>query len=374
MRFALGQTSSFFTKNSKRSSIFNRIITFFKYLNQSLDTLVLAFNCKTGICLALLIVLFAGTRVQPQNGATMVSGATPDNMISPITYHNGPIMPGPHDVYFIWYGNWIGHPALSILPDLIHGLNGSPYFNVNTIYNDSTGATVDNLVSLNGQIFDNYSQGTSLSAVQVFNVVNNALVNGSLPYDANGIYFVLTSADVAQTSTPTASGAFCQQSSQGYCGWHYFGTFEGRLGRIAFVGNPATQCPATAPLACSHQSITPNGDEGADAMANVIAHELSEAVTDPNLTAWYDNTGQELADKCNFTFGSTFPAPNGSQANVALGGRNFLLQQLWINSKCVTSLPPPPSPTPTPTATPTPTPAPTPRPTPCVGRDCLPQG
>ena len=40
-------------------------------------------------------------------------------------------------------------------------------------------------------------------------------------------------------------------------------------------------------------------------MASVIAHELVEAVSDPQLNAWYDRRGYENADKCAWTFGST---------------------------------------------------------------------
>ena len=35
-----------------------------------------------------------------------------------IEYHGGPVMLGPHNVYFIWYGNFSGNIALTMLPDL----------------------------------------------------------------------------------------------------------------------------------------------------------------------------------------------------------------------------------------------------------------
>ena len=43
-------------------------------------------------------------------------------------------------------------------------------------------------------------------------------------------------------------------------------------------------------------------------MASVIAHELEEAATDPDLNAWYDSRGYENADKCAWTFGTTYTA------------------------------------------------------------------
>ena len=55
-------------------------------------------------------------------------------------------------------------------------------------------------------------------------------------------------------------------------------------------------------------------------MASIIAHELEEAVTDPDLNAWYDSRGYENADKCAWTFGTTYTAANGAEANMTLGG------------------------------------------------------
>jgi len=70
-------------------------------------------------------------------------------------------------------------------------------------------------------------------------------------------------------------------------------------------------------------------------MASILIHELEEAVTDPNLNAWYDANGEENADKCAWTFGSTYTVANGSKANMKLGGvngRDFLIQQNWVNA------------------------------------------
>lgn len=37
--------------------------------------------------------------------------------------------------------------------------------------------------------------------------------------------------------------------------------------------------------------------------SNVTSHEQMESATDPLLNAWLDSQGQEIGDKCNFTFG-----------------------------------------------------------------------
>jgi hypothetical protein len=80
------------------------------------------------------------------------------------------------------------------------------------------------------------------------------------------------------------------------------------------------------------QTTSPNENAGADGMASIIAHELEESVTDPELNAWYDRRGYENADKCAWTFGSTSTAPNGSLYNMSMGGRNWLIQQNWVNA------------------------------------------
>lgn len=233
-----------------------------------------------------------------------------------ISYHGGPLILGTTNVYYIWYGNWSGNTATTILTDFASNVGGSPYFNINTTYYNGSSVHVTNSVRYTSSTTDNYSQGTSLSDAQIQTVVSSAISSGRLPNDTNAVYFVLTSADV------TASSGFCTQ----YCGWHTHGTISGSDIKYSFVGNP-DRCPS----ACEAQTTGPNGNAGADGMASIIAHELEEAVTDPDLNAWFDTRGAENADKCAWTFGTTYTA-NGAQANMKLGTRDFLIQQNWVNA------------------------------------------
>jgi len=234
-----------------------------------------------------------------------------------INYHGGPLILGTTNVYYIWYGNWAGNTATSILPDLATGLSGSPYYNINTTYYNGSSVAVTNATLFKQSVTDNYSHGTALADADVTAVVSNAITSGALPADPNAVYFVLTSADVNETS------GFCTS----YCGWHTHGSIAGQDIKYSFVGNP-DRCPS----ACEAQTTSPNGNAGADGMASVLAHELEEAVTDPDLNAWYDTLGQENADKCAWKFGTTYTVSNGSQANMKLGARDFLIQQNWLNA------------------------------------------
>ena len=66
-------------------------------------------------------------------------------------------------------------------------------------------------------------------------------------------------------------------------------------------------------------------------MASVIAHEIVETVTDPQLNAWYDSRGYENGDKCAWNFGTTTTL-NGYQYNLIFNSKKYLIQQNWVNS------------------------------------------
>ena len=233
-----------------------------------------------------------------------------------INYHGGPVMSGATNIYFIWYGNWTGlSSSQQMIRDFGNAIGGSDYFNINTTYTDASNNRPSNIVNLKGEYTDTGSLGTALTDANVLAIVNKALT--SLPLDPNGVYFVLTDPAVTETS------GFCTS----YCGWHNVRTISGIPIKYSFVGNPKTQCPS----ACAPQTTSPNGDPAVDGMVSVLAHELEETVSDPQLNAWYDSTGMENGDKCAWTFGLTYTV-NGAKANMKMGSRDFYIQQNWVNT------------------------------------------
>jgi hypothetical protein len=270
-------------------------------------------------------------RNNQQKGGAPTAGSI--STITPvITYHGGPVMVTPN-VYLIWYGNWNQTnnsdtvAGQQIIRDFLHGLSGSPYYQTNASYHDGNGNYVSGNFLVVKESTDKYSQGSALSDKRVQAVVTHAFSVGALPKDTNGIYFVLTSSDVSESS------GFCSR----YCGWHTSGTISGLNIKYSFVGN-ANRCLN----ACAAQSVGPNGNAGVDGMVSVIAHELEETNTDPNGNAWYDSQGAEDADKCAWTFGSHLPqvSSSGAYYNMTLPDKTgklhpFLVQrELDANSLC----------------------------------------
>ncbi len=272
-------------------------------------------------------------RAERPNGVSGAAG--PSNSSAPflLNYHGGPVILGQTHIYYIWYGDWSVDPnAALILNTLANNLVGSPYYNILTQYSQTNpSGNISNSVVLSGSTNSTYVAANPLALTDndVSAIVQTAIGHNSFPLDANGVYFVLTAPGVTETGS---QGGFLTT----FCGFHNSFFLNNTTINYAFVGDAA----GPNLHQCAEQTISsPNNDPPVDAMASIVAHELSEAVTDPQNDAWYDVDKQEVADKCASTYGATFAAPNGSMANVTLGGFDYLLQQFFSNASdsCVMS-------------------------------------
>ena len=263
----------------------------------------------------------------PSTASNAIAGALQPQ----ITYHTGPVMLGTVKMYYIYYGDWTAPAEVTsraILESFASSIGGSPYYGINTSYTQGIGGTaVSNSVSFvpATSVFDNPpSLGAANIGSNVVTIIQNAINILGMPADPNAVYFVLIAPNIIETS--------------GFCGYHDRTTIQATDIKYAVIPNKKNQNLGF----CSAQTVSsPNNNAAADSMVNVIAHELSEAVTDPHLDAWYDSSGEENADKCKWTFGHTYTLLNGSLANIRLGGKDYMIQQNWANDQggyCTMSL------------------------------------
>ena len=56
--------------------------------------------------------------------------------------------------------------------------------------------------------------------------------------------------------------------------------------RFAFIGSPAVCYDKCTAQSGAQGVSSPNNNAEADGMASIIAHELAESVTDPQINAW----------------------------------------------------------------------------------------
>jgi hypothetical protein len=285
-------------------------------------------NSANWIRLAAVALLVSTSACAPETDAAnsldegVVDGTVDheDNALTQagIQYHGGSVMLGTVGIYYIWYGHWTG-TGKSILTDFASNIGGSPWWNINTTYTDGSGHRMSNSASYLGAYQYTGASGysTNLSEADIENVVSDTITKGKLPKSANAIYMVLTSKDVN-------TAGFCTD----LCGWHTGKTIGGTQIKYGWVGDASTLCRSE----CSGQAVSPNGNAGADGMTTLLAHELTEAATDPWGGGWYDAKDDEDGDKCQWTFGKTSKTQTGANYNITLGSRKYLIQRNWVNS------------------------------------------
>lgn len=239
-----------------------------------------------------------------------------------ITNHGGPVLTAAN-IYLIYYGTWTtpcassGSATPNVVNNFISNLGTSPWYKTNTSYYSTSGVTknfVSNSVTLSGcSTISSSTFGKTLDNAAghlISDVVKNQIAANSWPDDANGIYMVLTSSDIAVTEGSKST------FNVNYCGWH--SNFTSALGNTlldAFIGDSGN---SSACSVFSGTSLSPNNNPTADAMASVIGHEIVETASDPLGNTWYDKAGYENGDKCAWIFSTGTTAGKSTWSNGGL--------------------------------------------------------
>lgn len=109
-----------------------------------------------------------------------------------------------------------------------------------------------------------------------------------------------------------------------YCAYHGF--FTNGAGQTVVYSNE----PFGNTSVCQVPGApSPNSNPTADAAATAASHELTEATTDPMLNAWFDASGNEIGDLCNFNYGTN--TWDAGLANQMWNGHFYLVQQEYDN-------------------------------------------
>ncbi len=252
---------------------------------------------------------------------------------SGIIYHNGPILPTPKTAAIYWSATAIyaGAPASgsgtgadgSLIGFFMSNLGSSNYWGINNTYTNSSGGRVAKSLGFLGYWATGTTPPAKPTDANMQALLNQGFSTGKLVWDPQGIYAIFTGHGI------NLGGGFGTQ----YCAYHYWYTAPATAGAAAgkVVKYAAMPYNADFPSGCMGQTNGPNGDAAADGEMNTLAHELEEAATDPEGTAWYDRRGNENADKCAWNFGTTQTAANGTRWNILAGGKQFYVQQNWKN-------------------------------------------
>jgi hypothetical protein len=165
---------------------------------------------------------------------------------------------------------------------------------------------------------DSATPGNCITDSQIQSEITKVMNANGWTGGMNKVYVLYTSS--GEGSCFDNSGASCAYTQ--YCAYHSFFTLSGQNVMYANI-------PYGNPSGCQAGGQTTPNDAYADLAVNVTAHEVDEAGTDPLLNAWYDSSGNEIADLCNFNFGTN--TWDSGQANQMWNGWFFELQQMWDN-------------------------------------------
>jgi len=149
----------------------------------------------------------------------------------------------------------------------------------NLITQYSSTDTISPTLVFAGDFVDSRATQSSFSDSKVKSYIASLFNSGLLTADVNTIYGVYFPSSMKIT---TQGGTSCSA----FCGYHGHFAYNGK--DIKYAVFPYTNCRA-----CSLP-----GKAVADVLTIVTSHEIREAVTDPDLNAWYDSAGYEADDKC----------------------------------------------------------------------------
>ncbi len=259
-----------------------------------------------------------GIEVTPtQSGATAGASAfarfgeaanlpTPSDSINPLVTIPSPSW-GPIDLYNSGGGSlttttqwpvYLGCPASNQTcwgnpQQFITDLNASKFIHVVDQY---VGSTKPKRYPLAGTyIYNTSSVGTFLSESDTFAWLHAAVGSAGGANGPGNIYHLFINQGIDVCADPYNSQCYAPDSAYNFtfCGYHSYVTFND-YGTVYFTVEPYQ--------AVDH-CFGPTADV-TSATANVLSHEIFEAITDPNLNTWYgygypiDNYGEEIGDQC----------------------------------------------------------------------------
>jgi len=147
------------------------------------------------------------------------------------------------------------------------------------VTNNISSAPLSPVLTGLGYFVDNQAAQSSISDAKIRSYLASLFDRGAVPISTQVIYGVYLPPGMKVT---LQGGTSCRS----FCGYH--GNFNYNGKDIKYASFPFLNCSA----------CLLSGFSVADMMTIVTSHEIREAVTDPDLNAWYDGAGYEADDKC----------------------------------------------------------------------------
>ncbi len=237
----------------------------------------------------------APRRIFWQRGHTpRTGGAQAKTVYGDMLWWNGDVLANNTTRAIFWGPQWtnpsFAGDKISGLDQFFGGFGFSLYANTLTEYYGSPSGGLYGASQYLGHVIDTSSPPSN--ALTVGGAISEVCqITGNQP-DPNALYLIYTS---------NGPGA-----GLSYCAWHSWGNCNnGAPVQVAYMPN------IDGIAGCDPHDTWTTHSQGLAALANVSAHELSEAITDPRGGGWYDNGFNENADKCAWSFHNVVWLANG---------------------------------------------------------------
>jgi hypothetical protein len=282
-------------------------------------TSMLALSCG-------LLSLAAGARAQEDKSLHLKPFADADHVIyfptnsiakrtvpskANITNHGGPVITSAKVVFIFWGPSFANaasadHTYATTLQAFRNQFGTNGEYNTITQY---SGIQLTNLGSGTADWFDTSTPPTNVTDSTVRSEVNRYFSGGHGAFNNSTIYEVVIPSSSYSSSGSSTS---CGGPRLSYCAYH--GHYANGSNDVKYSIQPYPSCSGCQ---VSGWSAVQNEE-------HFVCHETREAVTDPDLNAWYDSSGNEADDKCAWS-----PTPFLS------GGYGYQYEWSNANGGCV---------------------------------------
>jgi hypothetical protein len=234
---------------------------------------------------------------------------------SNLSYHNGPVIISAKVVEIFWGPNF-ANPAspdfqyAQTLQAFRNQFGTTGEYNVITQYYQNPGTQhiqLSNLAAGTADWFDTSNPPTAVTDADVQNEV--AAYLSTHTFDASTVYEVFIPSSSYSTDQGVSS---CGGPNLQYCAYH--GYYVSGSNAVKYSIEPYPSCGG----------CQVSGWSDVQNQEHFVCHESREAVTDQQLNAWYDRSGNEADDKCAWS-----PSP------FLVGGYGYQYEWSNANSGCV---------------------------------------
>jgi hypothetical protein len=261
---------------------------------------------------------------------TPVNPTASPSIVGDIEYHsNNLVMKGTVNLYNIYIGD-IDPSTKALIDYFTANIGSSTWFDIMGTYydviGDRTSLAANSTYFRGSKSFNSTVRGFSITLNDVIAIITNAVTTSNdWQPDSSGIYTVIFRGDFT----------FSIENNLWPNGWcSYRNTFRlkptntagassaGYLIKFTIIGDSSTTILKSDGARCQPLGGAPtaNLNRGGDSIATYYAYNVASTVTNPYFKSWFfSSTNQDASSRCGMSTG-----------NVQLGGKLFLLPQIWL--------------------------------------------